>query len=120
GPAGVEWDVGDGTLSLEDDPPAVLDLVRQARALKATSLLRMEPARGRQLLLRDRRNEGEGVDLAVRMVQRDADRLAPVLEDEHVADEVPGAELQVTILPDARQVVDPIQRHRRQRVLVIG
>jgi len=43
----------------------------------------------------------------VRVVERDADRLAPVLEDEHVADEVPGAELQVAILPDPRQVPDP-------------
>ena len=83
-------------------------------------MLRVEAALGGQLLLRDWRNEGEAVDLAVRMVERDADHLAAVLEDEHVADEVPGPEIEVAIFPDSRQVVDPIQRHRRQRVLVIG
>ncbi len=117
-PASVERHPGDETLSLEDDAPAVADLLRQARAHQAASVLGVEAARGGELLLDQRRDEGKRVDLAVRMVEGDAHRLAPVLEDEHVADEVPGAELQVPILPDAGEVLDPFQRHRRQRVLV--
>ena len=53
-------------------------------------------------------------------MKRDAHRLAPVLEDEDVADELPGAQLQVPVLPDAGEVVDPFERHRGQRVLVPG
>src|ERR1700686_1071006 len=55
-------------------------------AVDAASGLSFVPRAGSQLVLQHRRDEGIGVDLAVRMAERDTDRLAAVFEDVDVAD----------------------------------
>ena len=69
----------------------------------------------RQLARRDRRDERIGVDLPVRMVQRDADLDAAVLEREDVLDVVARAELAVPVGPDLDHQLDVPERQRAER-----
>ena len=77
--------------------------------------------RGRLVLSPDvRRHEREGVDLPVRMGQRDADLLAAVLEDEDVLDVRPRRQLRVAVRPDIDEQPSLALRHRCQRAGVVG
>src|SRR5260370_17713707 len=55
-------------------------------AVKAAAGLPHVARLRRQLAFDDRGHEWGGVDLSVRMAERDADRLTSILEDEHVPD----------------------------------
>src|SRR5215211_6726680 len=66
-----------------------------------------------------RRDEGIGVDLAVRVVQRHAYGLALVLEDEDVLHEVQGAELLVAVGPHLDEVADASLAHPGQSGVVL-
>ena len=66
----------------------------------------------------DGRHEGVGVDLPVRVVQRDADLDAPVLEREDVLHVVARAELGVAVSPDLEEQFEvPRERHGAERGL---
>jgi hypothetical protein len=74
---------------------------------------------GGQLAQRPRRDVVERVDLPVRVVERDADDLALVLERQHVR--VPlGAEHRVAVGPDVEQQPHALDADARQRRLVVG
>ena len=84
----------------DDHPAAVLVLLRQHVAVEAVPVVLFCVFPGRlQFLGGSRGDEGEAVDLAVRMVQRHPDSLALVLEDKDVRDLFAGAELLVTVGP---------------------
>jgi len=67
-----------------------------------------------------RRDEGQRVDLAVRVVEGDADLLALVLEDEDVLELGPRAERLVAIGPDVDEQADALDGELRQRLVVVG
>src|SRR6266566_4096323 len=66
------------------------------------------------------RHEWQGVDLAVRVMERDPDLFALVLEDVDVGDLRPRAELAVAVGPNVDEEPDPLQRQARQGQLVLG
>ena len=70
---------------------------------------------GRLLVLHDGRHKWIRVDLAMGMAQRDADRLAAVLEDVHVSDVSKAAELVGAVAPDLDEVLDVLDRLFAQR-----
>ena len=59
-----------------------------------------------ELVLHDGRHEWIRVNLPMGMAQRDADRLAAVLEDVDVADVSKAAELVGAVAPDLDEVLD--------------
>jgi hypothetical protein len=79
---------GDRVLVAVQHPLAVGGLVARHVAQQAGAVLQVVLALLRQLARGHRRHEGIGIDLAVRMVQRDADLGAAVLERQHVLDVV--------------------------------
>src|SRR5215204_828427 len=72
-----------------------------------------------QLLCDDRRNEWICVDLPMRMMQRYANGLALVLEDENVLYETVFLELLETVPPNTNQLVDLFNRLSSKRGIVI-
>src|SRR5260370_2467260 len=76
-------------------------------------------ARGVQLRLGKRWDERQRVDLAVRMVERDPDLFALVLEDVHVGDLGPGTELTVPVGPHVDQKAHAVDGEPGQRELVL-
>ena len=75
--------------------------------------------RHRQLPGRHRRDEREGVDLPVRVVDRGAGVSAPILEQQHVRDRGPLEERRGALGPqvdDGADRVDPEGRQRRRMV----
>ena len=119
GEVGVEGDEGDEVLALDDHAAAVFELLGEEVAVEAGARL-VPVAAGRfELLFRAGGDEGVGVDLAVRVVQRDAYGLALVLEDEDVLDERQRAELLVSVGPDLDEVPDAPLRHGRERGVVV-
>ena len=67
----------------------------------------------------DRRQERVAVDLPVRVVQRDADLDAAVLEDVDVLDVLARAELRVAVAPHPHQRLGALGRQRAERAVVV-
>jgi hypothetical protein len=57
-------------------------------------------------MLLHRRNERKGIDLAVRMMQRNPDSFTFVFENQHILDLFPAPQLLVAVLPDPNQIAD--------------
>src|SRR5258708_38812397 len=111
----------------ECDPPLVAQHGPLAAALALDDVAVQTPAGpshvprlGGQFTLDDRGNKWICVKLAVGMAQGDADRLASVLEHEHVPDVGEAAELIGAIAPDLDEVLDMIDGLRSERRVVVG
>ena len=72
-----------------------------------------------ELALRGRRDEVEGVDLPVRVLDRRADLGAAVLEHEHVGDLRPRSELRASLRPQVDDLAHPVRTERPERRLVL-
>jgi len=86
-PAREEGDVGRERSVLDNYSASVQLLFRQNVAEKTSPRSLLMRARFVQLFLYARRHERVGVNLPVRVMKRDADGLALVLEDEDALDE---------------------------------
>ena len=99
GPARRVGHVGRDRLVVEHHAPAVRQLARQQLALRASA----QAGVGLQLARGHRRQERIGVDLPVRMMQRDAHLDAAVLERQHVVHLRARPQLEVAVAPDPHQ-----------------
>ena len=104
---------------LGDDPAPVPAFLLENIADEVAARLVEMLLRQRQFARNARRDERVSVDLAVRVMERNADRLALVLEDEDVSDEVELRKLGVAVGPDADELVDLLNRLGRERRRVI-
>ena len=117
--AGGEGYVGDEAGGPGDDARVGADL--DADDVTEQAALDRAVVRRRLVLDADaRRDVGEGVDLAVRVGEGDADLAAAVLEDEDVSDLGAGAQFFVAVCPDVDEVADLALGHCAERAGVVG
>src|SRR5258708_31818056 len=115
-----EWRDECDPLLVAQQGPLAAALAVDAVAVQTPAGPSHVPRLGGQFTLDDRGNKWICVDLAVRMAQGDADRLASVLEHEHVPDVGEPAELRGAIAPDLDEVLDVIDGLCPKRRVVIG
>src|SRR6202022_4756396 len=107
-------DVRHDAALVEQDATPSLELVADQVALETATGV---PAQFRR---RHRRDERIGVDLPVRVMERHADLLATVLEDEDVLDATASGEVPVAIGPDLGKALEPFGRQARERSVVLA
>src|SRR6266566_8347088 len=90
------------------DDPLTAALAFDDIAVKAAAGFAHVPRLGAQLALDDWGYEWIGIDLSMRMAERDADHLASIFEDVDIANVGQPAELIGSIAPDLDEVADVI------------
>ena len=110
-----EWRYKGDPVLVAQHSPFTAALTLEDVAEQAASGFAVVPGFGAELAFDHRRHERVRVDLAMGMAERDADRLASVLEDVNVADVRQQAQLTGAVAPNLDEVLDLLHRLLTER-----